>query len=75
MKKIGIYKIISPSGRIYVGQTRNFKSRCSDYKNLDKVVKQRRLYNSFVKYGSENHTIDFIESCEIEELNIYERKW
>lgn len=75
MKLTGIYKITSPSGRIYIGQTRNFKSRCSDYKNLDKVVKQRRLYNSFVKYGAENHIIEFIEECLFEDLNIVERKW
>lgn len=75
MKLTGIYKITSPSGKIYIGQTRNFKSRCSDYKSLDKVIKQRRLYNSFIKYGIETHIIEFIESCEIEELNIFERKW
>lgn len=75
MKIIGIYKITSPSGRIYIGQSRNFKSRCSDYKSLDKVVKQRRLYNSYVKYGVENHKIEFIEECLFEKLNIVERKW
>ena len=75
MKIIGIYKITSPNERIYIGQTRDFKSRCSDYKSLDKIIKQRRLYNSFIKYGIETHIIEFIESCEIEELNIYERKW
>ena len=75
MKLIGIYKITSPSGRIYIGQTRNFKSRCSDYKSLDSIIKQRRLYNSFIKYGAENHKIEFIEECLFENLNIYERKW
>jgi len=70
---IGIYKITSPSGRIYIGQTRNFESRCSDYKSLDKVVKQRRLYNSFVKYGFKSHSFEVIVECEISQLNELER--
>ena len=69
---IGIYKITSPSGKIYIGQTRNYYKRLISYKGLH-CKKQRRLYNSFLKYGYVNHTFEFIESCEIEQLNIRER--
>ena len=75
MKIIGIYKITSPSGRIYIGQTRNFKKRLREYKCLQSSTKQRRLYSSFLKYGIINHVFEFIEECLFEELNIFERKW
>ena len=47
---IGIYKIISPSGKIYIGQSRNIDKRFQQYKRLN-CAKQPRLYNSFIKYG------------------------
>src|SRR6185369_1076711 len=61
---IGIYKITSPSGRIYIGQTWNFKRRVKNYRNLPEG-KQHLLYNSFKKYGFENHEIKMI--CELPE--------
>ena len=75
MKIIGIYKITSPSGRIYIGQSVDFKRRYSEYENLNNIIGQTRLYNSFVKYGAENHVIEFIEECKFPQLNIVERKW
>lgn len=75
MKIIGIYKITSPNGRIYIGQSRDFKNRTYDYVNSKFIKKQTRLYNSFKKYGPENHILEFIEECLFEELNIFERKW
>lgn len=70
---IGIYKITSPSGKIYIGQTRNFNSRKYDYKNINKIIKQKRVYNSFKKYGVDSHVLEFIEECEFNQLNIRER--
>jgi len=72
---IGIYKIISPSNRVYIGQTRDFDKRLMNYKYINSVTKQRRLCESFKKYGAENHIIEFIEECLFEDLNIFERKW
>ena len=69
---IGIYKITSPSGRIYIGQSVNINKRFIAYKNL-KCKSQRKLYNSFKKYGYENHVFEIIEECEKSELNIKER--
>jgi len=51
---VTIYKISSPSGKIYIGQTWNFKRRISNYKNLT-CKRQPKLYNSFLKYGVDNH--------------------
>lgn len=71
---IGIYKITSPSGKIYIGQTTNFTKRKNYYKNGAKPY-QIRIHNSLKKYGYDAHTIEFIEECLVENLNERERYW
>lgn len=69
MEKIcGIYKIISPSKRIYVGQSVNIYKRWSLYRILD-CKKQTLLYNSLKKYGINKHKFEILEQCSPEELN------
>ena len=59
---IGIYKITSPTNRIYVGQSLDIEGRFNAYKNLySKILKQPRIYNSIKKYGAENHKFEIIE--------------
>lgn len=70
----GIYKITSPSGKVYVGQSRNIKKRFRDYKYY-KGCGQNRLFTSFSKYGVENHLFEVLEECELNLLNIKERYW
>jgi group I intron endonuclease len=69
---IGIYKITSPSGKIYIGQSQDIKLRFYYY-SIKYCFRQRRLYHSLKKYGSENHIFETIEECSIEELNKKER--
>lgn len=45
-----VYKITSPSGKVYIGQTINYKVRYAKYNNLN-CKQQLRLYNSFIKNG------------------------
>lgn len=71
----GIYKIISPSGRIYIGQSVCLKSRLSYYKRKDRSKEQPRLKRSLEKYGYENHILEVVEFCDIELLNERERYW
>lgn len=71
---IGIYKITSPSNRIYIGQSVNIKIRFNTYKNL-KCNSQPKIYKSFLKYGFEKHNFEIIEQCNIELLNERERYW
>jgi len=71
---IGIYKITSPTQKIYIGSTNNFKRRVSEYR-YNNCKQQRRLYNSFNKYNFENHIIELIEECDINNLIIRERYW
>jgi group I intron endonuclease len=74
--KSGIYKITSPSGKVYIGQSKDLKRRENEYRNNDiKVKSQTRLYNSFKKHGWENHQFEIIEYCLEDELNCSERFW
>lgn len=58
--KFYIYKITSPSGKVYIGQTTHIKLRFKAYKHLN-CKGQNRLYKSFVKHGVQNHTFEIIE--------------
>ena len=73
---IGIYKITNPTGRIYIGQSKEMKVRERTYRKIKEDVKrQPKLYNSLEKYGWEAHTFEIIEECNIEDLNCRERYW
>ena len=69
---IGIYKITSPTGKIYIGQSVNIRKRMLKYKNLN-CKSQSILYKSILKYGWCNHIFEVIEECDIELLNNKER--
>ena len=71
---IGIYKITSPSGKVYVGQSIDIEKRRNRYSRLA-CVNQTKLYNSLVKYGFSEHIFETIQECRVEELNIRERYW
>lgn len=74
MKKCGIYKIASPTGRIYIGSSKDIVGRWRYYKNL-RCKEQRRLYLSLLKYGYENHAFEIVEICSITELFKRERHY
>ena len=71
----GIYKITSPTGKIYIGQTRNYASRMSGYKGLQ-CYKQTKLYNSINKHGWFSHVAELVSELptdiDQEVLNAYE---
>lgn len=52
---IGIYKITSPSGRVYVGQSWDVRHRWATYRCPGLRPAQPVLYASFKKYGAEAH--------------------
>lgn len=74
MKLCGIYKITSPSGKIYIGQSPDINRRWNVYR-LELCKLQRRLYRSIKKYGWENHKTEVIEICSIKKLNEKEIYW
>lgn len=71
---VGIYKITSPTGKVYIGQSSDITKRIRDYKNVK--IGQRKLYYSIKKYGYENHIfeilITFPENVYQEVLDHYE---
>lgn len=72
--KIGIYKITSPTNRIYIGQSIDIERRFRYYKNIN-CKGQPLLYKSLLKYGPDKHSFDIIELCDCNDLNIKERFW
>lgn len=55
----GIYKILSPSGKIYIGQTRNLKRRVYAY-SRKACLPKTKIYSSLVKYGFDSHEMKMI---------------
>ncbi len=72
---IGIYKITSPSGKVYIGQSINIKNRKYNHKSKTDKSKGPKLYRSLQKYGFDAHKFEIIEECLIEQLNEKEIFW
>ncbi len=74
---VGIYKITSPSGKVYIGQSREVERRILKYKCINRSNGQPYLNRSFKKYGIENHLFEIIHELpnDIEQsvLNRYEQ--
>lgn len=72
----GIYKITSPTGRLYIGQSKSLELRIASYKYYDreyrqyiKMGKKSLILNSLKKYGYEQHKFEIIDICDISILN------
>ena len=77
MKKCGIYKITSPSNRIYIGQSTQIDYRWNQYKYCNNTYNNYNplINRSFLKYGWENHKFEIIEECDINILDEREIFW
>lgn len=71
---VGIYKITSPTGKVYIGQSTNIASRFEKYKKLN-CKEQPKLFRSLKKYTPESHKFEILEECLESNLNIRERYW
>lgn len=71
---VGIYRIINPKGKIYIGQSTNILKRKSSYKGY-RCKDQISIYRSLKKYGFEKHKFDIIEECNVNELQSREIYW
>ena len=70
----GIYKITSPSDRVYIGQSIDIERRFRRYKRM--ICKEQiKIYNSLLKYGVDAHIFEVLELCDTEELNNRERHY
>lgn len=74
---VGIYKITSPNGKVYIGQSKDIELRWKGHINNPS---NRFLKESFDKYGVSNHQFDVLQTCyeweldEIEEGYILQYK-
>lgn len=68
---IGIYKITNPIGQVYIGQSKILRKRISSHKYFFQKngAKWGKLYLCFENYGFENHIIEIIEECSMEDLD------
>lgn len=71
--KTGIYKITSPTGKIYIGQSVDIEQRFYSYRKGKNYRTQARLRSSIEKHGIEAHLFEVIHLCHITELNSKER--
>lgn len=69
---IGIYKITSPTNKIYIGSSIDIEKRIKYYNSVS-CKKQTKLYNSIKKYGWKNHTLEILKECNVDELYFLER--
>ncbi len=63
----GIYKITSPSKKIYIGQSADIISRWNKYKTKS-CKRQTKIYNSIQKHGWEKHKFEIICQCDVSDL-------
>lgn len=68
-----IYKLTSPTGRVYIGQTFNINRRFSTYRNLA-CDRQKKLHSSIIKHGwnSFKKEIVFDGVCSKKEIDTIE---
>lgn len=73
---IVIYKITSPTGKIYIGQTCNFAQRMRAYSKMNKKSSQAKIRNSILKYGWLSHVSEIIDQTEDDIIaNLLETKY
>ena len=71
-----IYKITSPTGRIYIGQTKCKRTRFAAYRHSIKTKNYNTvLFNSFKKYGWGSHIIEVLETIDDNLLTEREIYW
>ena len=58
-----IYKLTSPSGKVYIGRTDNFDRRMIEHKSVSKKILNRSLYKAIRKYGWESFQKEIIAEC------------
>lgn len=70
-----IYKITSPSKKIYIGKTYDLRKRINCYKCASKKGSSIILLNSIRKYGWDAHVLEVVEEISDELLNEREVFW
>lgn len=58
-----IYKVTSPIGKTYIGESKSIQSRYSKHKRIDKNL-PTKLKDSYETYGFSEHVFEIIEFCQ-----------
>lgn len=69
----GIYKITSPTGRIYIGQSVNVLARWQSHRTDRR--QNTILCNSILKHGYDSHKFEILERCKESDLNRLEKHY
>lgn len=59
-----IYKLTSPSGKCYIGQSTHVRSRFNSYKSVNSIKDQDKIYKALTKYGVNNFLFEIIDIAE-----------
>lgn len=59
-----IYKITSPSGKVYIGRAKDFDGRMASHKYLSIKGNERPIYRAIRKYGWDNMIKEVIDNAE-----------
>lgn len=74
-----IYKITSPTNKVYIGKTKDIERRNKEYERCahvrNSVRGQIKIFNSIVKYGWNNHKSEIIGKYHKSEANQAEIYW
>lgn len=62
---VGIYKITTPTSKVYIGQSTDIDFRFSDYRRM-RCNRQTKLFNSFKKHGVENHVFETVHELPVD---------
>ena len=71
----GIYLILSPSGKKYIGQSICLKSRLIDHKCPSRKFKDSLISYEFSKYNLDDFKYEILELCSHSDLNNREIYW
>ncbi len=74
----GIYKIHNlKSGKIYIGSSRNIKSRLSDHKSALRNNRHGNIFlqRAFNRDGEENFVFEKLRSCAVDDLVRFEQRY
>jgi group I intron endonuclease len=73
---VGIYKITSPTGRVYIGQSFDINKRKNNYRFLG-CKSQGKLYRSLVKYSWNSHRFEVVhqlpDDIDVQTITDYEQ--
>lgn len=67
--KAGIYRLISPSGKSYVGQSTDVQKRFKRYRRMDGMQNQRKLLLAVKKYGIDSFEFQILEEIDVSNLS------